>query len=94
LLTRLYIKEGAIKIEKDLNQELALKRLRSNPDFQMLREMIEQEKIRPIENQLLEKPLSDFAEVRYLQGLREGLMAVFKYLEFLTREKQKQEKDV
>jgi len=91
---RACIKKGAIKIEKDLNQELALKRLRSNPDFQLLREAIEQEIIRPIERQLLEESLSDFAEVRYLQGQRKGLMAIFKYLEFQTREKQKQEKDV
>jgi hypothetical protein len=83
-----------VKIEQELNRELALKRLRSNPDFQLLRETIEQEMVKPIESQLLEKPLSDFAEVRYLQGKREGLMAVFKYLEFKTREKQKIEKDV
>jgi hypothetical protein len=82
-----------MKIEQELNRELALKRLRSNSDFQLLHEMIEQEMIRPIENQLLEKPLSDFAEVRYFQGKREGLTAVFKYLEFITQEKRK-EKDV
>jgi hypothetical protein len=61
----------------------------------MLRELIEQEKIKPIERDLLSKPFSDLAEVRFLQGQLLGMRTVFSRLDFLTKEKPKNfEKDV
>jgi hypothetical protein len=80
--------------------ELALIHLKNSPAFQLLKGLIEQEKIEPIERRLKGdsgKPFSDIVEVRELQSERRGLKAVFSYLDSLTKEKPKKinnEKDV
>jgi hypothetical protein len=71
-----------------------LQRLRSNADLQLLRELVQKDLIKPIEESLLTKPFTDLSEVRYLQGQLHGLKAVFARLDFLSKPKQYEEKEV
>lgn len=85
-----------IAIALNREDELALIHMKNSSAFQLLKELIERDKIRPIERKLIGdsgNPLSDIAEVRYLQGQRRGLKEVFSYLESVVKEKS-HEKDV
>lgn len=84
-----------IVIELSREDELALIHLKNSPAFQLLKGLIEQEKINPIDKRLKGdsgKPFSDIVEVRELQSERRGLKAVFSYLDTLTKEKPKNKK--
>jgi hypothetical protein len=94
-----------IVIALSREDELALIHLKNSPAFQLLKGLIEQEKIKPIERQLLGEsgksiPFSSYRGLlrfNRLQAERNGLKAVFSYLDSLTKEKPKKindEKDV
>ena len=82
-------------IDIDRNELLALTQLQNSPNFQLLKQLIERDKIKSIENRLngdSGKPLIDIAEVRELQGERRGLKAVFTYLDFVVKQSNKKER--
>ena len=83
-------------IDLERNELFALTQLQNSPNFQLLKQLIERDKIKSIETRLngdSGKPLIDIAEVRELQGERRGLKAVFAYLDFVVKQSNKKEKE-
>jgi hypothetical protein len=62
-----------------------MKELSESPLYRILKELIDQEKIAPIDRNLTTKPATDLLEVRSLQGERKGLKSVFEFVENVAK---------
>jgi hypothetical protein len=72
-----------------------MKALNQNQDFLVLKQVIEEEKIKPLVRQLLDpaKPFTDLGTPAEMQGRRRGMLAVFSFVEDAVKTKKEEGND-
>jgi hypothetical protein len=57
------------------------------PNFKLLKQLIDREIVAPIDRTLTTKPFDNLSDVDRLQGERKGLQAVFSFVEKVSKTK-------